>query len=57
LGGDDAAQRVTDRGMHALKIFQDLVVPKPQNAIALVFAKPGSRRFRRAARLGLNAMT
>jgi hypothetical protein len=38
-GGGDATERVDDYAVHAFKIFQDLIVPKPQNAIALALQK------------------
>jgi hypothetical protein len=42
LGGGDAAQLLGDRLMDAVEICQDFVVPKPQNAIALVTQVPAS---------------
>src|SRR6516162_6217733 len=44
-GGGDAAQLVGDSEMDAVEICQDLVVPKPQNAIALVLQELGSLGF------------
>jgi hypothetical protein len=43
--GGDAAQLVGDSEMDAVEICQDLVVPKPQNAIALVLQELGSLGF------------
>jgi hypothetical protein len=40
LGGGDAAQLVSDRPMDAVELCQDLVVPKPQNAMAFVLPEP-----------------
>ena len=43
LGGGDAGQLVGDCLMEAVWICRDLVVPKPQNAIAFVLQEPTSR--------------
>jgi hypothetical protein len=45
LGGGDAAQLIGDRLVDTVEICQDLVVPKPQNAITLVLQELGSRAF------------
>ena len=42
LGGGDAAQLLGDCLMDAVEICQDLVVPKPQDAISLVLQEPTS---------------
>jgi hypothetical protein len=47
LGGGDAAQFGGDRLMDAVEIRQDLVVPNPQNAIALVLQEPTPLGFPR----------
>jgi hypothetical protein len=52
LGGGDAAQLAGDRLMHAVGICQDLVVPKPQNAIALVLQEPASLGLLRRRAIG-----
>jgi hypothetical protein len=56
LGGGDAAQFVGDRLMDAVGICQDLVVPKPQNAIALVLQEPASLSFPRRRAIVLAAV-
>jgi len=40
LGGGDTAQLTDDRLMDAVEVYQDLVVPKPQKAIAFVLQEP-----------------
>jgi hypothetical protein len=42
LGGGDATQFLGDRRMDAVEVRQDFVVPKPQNAMALVLPEPTS---------------
>src|SRR5215469_959408 len=37
LGGGDPAKVFDNRGAHALRIVQNLVVPEPQDAVALAF--------------------
>jgi hypothetical protein len=52
LGGSDTAQLVNDGLMDAVEVCPsrfvwDLVVPKPENAIALALQKPASLGFSR----------
>jgi hypothetical protein len=47
LGGGDAAQLAGDHLMDPVEIFQDLVVPKPQDAIAFVLQETTSLGFQR----------
>ena len=56
LGGGEAAQLVGDRLMDAVEICQDLVVPKPQNAIAFVLQEPTSLGFPRRRAIALAAV-
>jgi hypothetical protein len=54
--GCDAAQLAGDRLMHAVEIFQDLVVPKPQNAKAFALQERFSLGFPRRQGIVLAAV-
>jgi len=55
-GGGDAAQLFADRRLDAIEIGQDLVVPKPQNAITFVLQELGALGFPRERGVMLTAV-
>jgi len=56
LGGGDAAQLAGDHLMDPVEICQDLVVPKPQDAIAFVLQETTSLGFQRRRAMLLAAV-
>ena len=56
LGGGDAAQLLGDYRMNTVEICQHLVVPEPQNAIALVLEKRASLGLARRRAIVLTAV-